>query len=97
MHNVKIKRKSYVFVLFTFFILCFMPFISGNLNSLNFFILNNKNILKNDNIDQFQLNWNSGIAVGYPDAIIIKEELFDKNIVKICQYYEGLTLMLHKT
>lgn len=33
-----------------------------------------------------------GIAVGYPDAIIIKEELFDKNIVKICQYYEGLTI-----
>jgi hypothetical protein len=33
-----------------------------------------------------------GIAVGYPDAIIIKEELFDKNIVKICQYSERLTI-----
>ena len=33
-----------------------------------------------------------GIAVGYPDAIIIKEELFDKDIVKIYQYSEELTI-----
>ena len=33
-----------------------------------------------------------GVAVGYPDAIIIKEELFDNNIVKIYQYSEELTI-----